>query len=456
MELIKIDRGRIAGGIPDELIIASLDTHRLNVPKYEKLRRYYRGAHMIEERRQDGPLAPNNRLVNNFPKYITDTVCGYVFGNSITLTAADDTTDISPVADALSAADAGTYNAELGKILSVYGLGYELWYMDDTATPRMATVEPRHAFLVYSDDVREQPLFGVTYRRQNPRQAPMGEYDATYHLYLYTDTEVREYTLENGALIMTGSAPHYFGHIPLIEYWNNEDGMGDFEHVLTLIDAYNTLQSDRVNDKERFVSAILMIRGATLGEDSETAAAILKNSILELPEKDADAAYLIKSMDESQVEILRRSLADDIHKFSQVPDFTDQQFTGNSSGVAIKYKLMSLECLANIKERYFTSGLKERLALVANIIAVKGGPVIDPASVQITFHRTLPANELETMQMVTMGKTAGVISLPTAVKELNLAADTGAEVAAIQREAADKQAATAATFGVPGPQDLVM
>ena len=51
------------------------------------------------------------------------------------------------------------------------------------------------------------------------------------------------------------------------EYLTFNDGQrqGDFEQVISLIDAYNTLQSDRVNDKEQFVDSLMYIKGQILG-----------------------------------------------------------------------------------------------------------------------------------------------------------------------------------------------
>ena len=60
-----------------------------------------------------------------------------------------------------------------------------------------------------------------------------------------------------------------FGMITLNEVFNNEERQGDFEQQISLINAYNTLQSDRVNDKEQFVKAILLISGQILGDTEE-------------------------------------------------------------------------------------------------------------------------------------------------------------------------------------------
>ena len=53
--------------------------------------------------------------------------------------------------------------------------------------------------------------------------------------------------------------PHNFGDVPMVEYWNNSEETGDFEQVISLIDAYDTLESDRINDKTQFTDALLGI-----------------------------------------------------------------------------------------------------------------------------------------------------------------------------------------------------
>lgn len=54
--------------------------------------------------------------------------------------------------------------------------------------------------------------------------------------------------------------------MPIIEYKNNKEGFGDFEQQITLIDAYNTLMSDRVNDKDQFIDALLILYARTEAE----------------------------------------------------------------------------------------------------------------------------------------------------------------------------------------------
>ena len=77
-----------------------------------------------------------------------------------------------------------------------------------------------------------------------------------------------------------------------------------------------------------------------------------ENKIIEQNEN-TDISY---NVDETQVEVLKDAIKSDIHEFSLVPDLTDTNFVGNASGISLKYKLLGLEQLGNIKERFYFIG----------------------------------------------------------------------------------------------------
>ena len=188
-----------------------------------------------------------------------------------------------------------------------------------------------------------------------------------------------------------------------------------------LIDAYDALQSDRVNDKQQFTDAVFVLKGVgALGVDDTRrtparaaspsprtarpprtpAVRLRRTRTLFLPGDGADAQFVTKPDAESGNELLRLSLKSDIHKLSMVPDLTDEQFAGNVSGVAMRFKLLGLEQLTKIKERWFREGLRARLKLFCAFLSLRGEPALDADRVQIVFTRSLPVNELEIAQTV--------------------------------------------------------
>jgi len=195
---------------------------------------------------------------------------------------------------------------------------------------------------------------------------------------------------------------HYFGHVPLIEYWNNGEERGDVADVLPLIEAYDALQSCRLNDQEQLSDALLIVYGARLETDERgrtPAQQLRQDKLLYLPDREAGAQYLVKQGSQGAEE-MRSALERDIHKFSLIPDLSDEQFSGNVSGVAMKYKLLGLEQLAKGKERWFREGLRERLRCFAHFLSVKGLKVPDADEIRLIFTRSLPENALEAAQMV--------------------------------------------------------
>ena len=91
--------------------------------------------------------------------------------------------------------------------------------------------------------------------------------------------------------------------------------------------------------------------------------------------------------------MLRLALAEDIHKFSMTPDFADERFAGNVSGVAIRYKLFCLEQKTRLKERWFTVGLRERARLAAQWMELKGMPPVDADELVIRLRRKMLEDE---------------------------------------------------------------
>ena len=212
-------------------------------------------------------------------------------------------------------------------------------------------------------------------------------------------------------------AAHYFGGVPMVEYPNNEDARGDFERVLSLVDAYNLLQSDRVNDKEQLVDAVLLILGEFLGdteaEFTQAVKRLREHRILEMGQG-ADARFLTKNLAEAEVQVLADALVRDIHKISMVPALTDEHFAKDASGVAMRYKLLGFDQLIKKKERFFRKGLRRRLRLFTALLEKQQHTLPDPDRITMTFGRDLPVNELEQAQ--TLAALRGVLEAEALAK----------------------------------------
>jgi len=444
--MIMKDRGLLNsdGSIPTELLCRCITDHEERAARLDKLNNYADGAHDILKRRMSEGAA-NVRVVANHAEYITTIATGYVHGTSIGY--GGDGGDM--LCELFNKNEEDAHNAELGTDISIFGVGYELLYINEEEKPyvEMAVMNPRTTDIVTDTTVRHKTMFGFSYTpRRSMENTIIGydiyQYDERYTLHYFTRSlyQAASYVLEE-------AEEHYFGDCPLIEYSNNKKQRGDFEGVISLIDAYNLLQSDRMNDKEAVADALLAIENASLGDDfaerSETAEFIKKERILELPDG-GKAYWLVKQMNESQIEVLKKALKDDIHEFSKVPCLTDENFVGNSSGVAMKYKLFGLEQLGKIKERFFKKGLRRRLKMICRIFFIEG-TYVDYREITISMKRSLPVDD-EALAKIAQ-ETEGFISWETRLQRYDPELDAETEREKLREEKEADARANAKAFG---------
>lgn len=414
-------------GVPFSDLDKFIEAFKVNrLKRFQKNLDYYLGQHEILKRKKDSASAPNNRVVCNHAKDITDIATGYFMGNPINYTTAQDGKEetIKALKTQFDEANVDEVDSDNAQNMSIFGVAYEYVYTKTGETVNtVKALSPLNTFIVTDDTIESNPLFGVYfYETKDTTDA-----EKVVHTVIATSEAIYEGILLSGIWKETLSAAHHFGGVPIIEYRNNKECRGDFEGQIGLIDAYNKLQSDRVDDKDQFIDSILAIYGAILGdtpaEKSEAMTALKENKMIELP-LDAKAEYLTHTFDESGMEILRKSISEDIYKFSHVPCLSDENFLANTSGVAMAYKLLGLEMITKTKERYYKAGLRKRIRLFNHYSAIKGQE-LDPNLVHPIFSRSLPQNLPELAQ--TIQALRGLISDETLIAQIPFVTDPAAE-----------------------------
>ena len=397
--------------------------------RFEMLERYYLGRHDILGREKDDVLS-NNKVVVNHAKYITDTNVGYLLGNPVDYQTGEGH-NIEPLLNAYKKQTINDLDSEIAKDVSIFGLQYEYVYANENAEPKSCETDNKNTIIVYDDTVEHNKLFGLIYRPIYKGKT------FKYWEIIYVDKKIkRTYKSYSKNLEKVGEdEPHAFGDVPIICYKNNPEFMGDFEPVISLIDAYNQLQSDRINDKEQLVNAILMFYGMDF--DVEQAEELKVSRMLANVPADARAEYLTKTMQEGDVDILRKSIETDIHKISMTPNMSDENFVGNSSGVAIRYKLLAFEQNIKNKERYMEKGLMERFKLYNNFLNTKSKMELVPVEeVDAVFKRNLPSNDYEISQMI--NNLTDLVDKETLISQLSFIKDASEIVALKEKEDEEK------------------
>ena len=372
--------------------------HKVKRARYERLKRYYQGDHDILDV-GGASKDRDNKVVAPYPKYITDFSTGYFMGNAVTYNATkddhlDDDEFLEEYIKICNFNNEAKENLAIAKTNSIKGECFEILWFGLDGQVHFKRVEPDNAFLVYDTSIDEREKFGVRYHvdsKLNKLITYVEIYDKDSIFYFNNAANQSDF-------VLTDVQDHPFGAVPLIHYKNNEELQGDFEQVISLIDAYNREQSNTLNDMDQFSDAYLVLTGYS-GSTREDIEQMKKDKIL-LNEADGDAEWLIKDVNDSWVENYKNRLNKDIHKFSFTPDFTDESFGTNVPGVSLKLKLLTSEELRATKEMFFTEGLRKRMDLIANYLNMAGDHDIIRNEIQIVFSDVLPQNLLEITQIV--------------------------------------------------------
>lgn len=383
----------ITGSLIAQLIADNEDNRQI----YGKLESYVDDEPQIER------PTPNAILtVHNFAEYITRINVGYLLGAPIDYVVDEtDDKDLLAITDLYEAQHIGHIDSQIGQDCSMFGRAFEVVYADEDSNPQSAKLDVYGTIVVYDNTYKHRKLFAINYAPKTDDSGKIlkDQYDVT----VWTKTNIHQYDLNGKNLNEVEKQQHFFERVPVIEYFNDARLKGDYENVITLIDAYNILQSDRIIDREKLVDAILAIQKANLTQDDMQN--IKDNRVMGLPEG-AKAEYIIKQVNEADADVLRKVLAADIHKFSMTPDMSSDEFGGNgsksTSGVALKYRLLAFENKAKDKQQYFADSLQRRLELYKAYLQRRSvvSRAFDPAAVEINFKRSLPQNDLETSQMI--------------------------------------------------------
>ena len=410
--------------LTDKVIKRIIETHRSSVlPRLQNLENYYNANNAIKNRVMSDPSKPNNKIANAYASYITDTLVGYFIGEPVTYTA-NDKVLIQDLNMILEYNDEADENAELAKNASIYGVAYEMLYLsEEDKMIRFKALNPKEVIPIFDKTVEQNLLAVMRYYEDYDYVE-----DNTYTIVEVIDSKmVRRYKLDTG-LSLLEEYPHYFSMVPVAIFKNNEDETGDFEQVISLIDAYDKMESDSLNDFEYFVDAYLALYGFTA--DSEDIAQMKENRVL-LMDEGTSAEWLTKQTSDAYVENMKNRLDKDIHKFAKCPNMSDQEFASNASGIAIKFKLLGTENLVSIKERKFKRGLQQRLELMSMINSVlREG--FDWRAIDIVFTRNIPSNDIDIANMVNTLK--DIVSEETLLAQIPFVEDVQNELEKLKKE----------------------
>ena len=323
-----------------------IDLHKLDISHYQNLLNMYDTNNSIRNRVKHDMTAPNNKIAHSYANYIVTTSVGYFMGKNIGYVFPNDSYK-EIFDDVYKYNDEAAVNMQLATDCSIFGQAVEMLFMDENSQIRFAPVDITEIIVIRNPDVMGDIH---TVIRHWDEEDIIEDKLVTYVEVFYED-RIERYSYCGSVYTQEPEIEqHPFNDVPFVVYDNNSSKMGDFEPVIDLINAYDQAQSDTANDFESFTDCYLVVKGATL--DEEIAQKLKELKVFNFPDAEGDVSFVTKNLNDAATESYKNRLDNDIHKFSFVPNMSDESFASNASGVAMQYKLAGLNYKTSVKEAY--------------------------------------------------------------------------------------------------------
>jgi len=461
--IMRIEIGKM-GAISDiikDLISDHAIQHNRMIKNYERYKSTMDGVPIFMHTHIDKSKI-NNHLNNAFDRDIIDTKVGYMLGNPIiydidnaiyTHTETADTgeeteifdqenydMDVQVITDFNKTNHIELLDSETLKMATICAYGIRRLYIGEEGLARVMAVEPWECIVV-RDSSLDEPKYAMRYyeiMEGKETKTYVEWYDEVNVYYFISSTETDKDTKQEQVLYVPYARngkefqPHMFKGVPIIKFDNNKEEQGDCEKVYSLIDGYDITLSDINSELAQFRLAYMAFYGMV--PTPEIMEQARKTGAFGFSDIASRAEFLTKDLNDTVIENHLNRLEDNIYRFAQSVNFNDEAFGGTVTGIAMKFKMFSLESKCITSEREFTSSLMRMYKLLSFVWNVKGSN-IDYRNIEYVWTRNFPLNLLDEAQ--TTVAFAGLISDNTRLGLLSFVDDVGKELAQMEKEQGD-------------------
>ena len=378
--------------------------------------------------------SPQNKVPSPYGRRITSIVSSYMYLPGLITYNSENQAYLESVLEIFDANEEPLESYRLGWQSTVQGVGYELFFnagvgatttlIDrqpgfESTEPMFSRVPVEETIAIY--DFAIVPTLQAFIRFHNEDKKEVVE------VWYAKDKLTYERKDDSAALLLVDEQLHGYDQPPLVVYENNDDMIGDFSPVVPLIDAYDVLTSDSMNEFDRFAQAYLIFKGMALSpEDLDQLKARRAFNLLNA---DDSVEFLTKSIEVEFIKFMSEHVRAEIHRGSGIPDLDDYKWGGSASGETIGKFIYMMELVTGIKEAYFKKALWQRIAMVTAYSGLQG----DPHDINIVMNRNDPDKSMLLAEL--LEKYAGHISKRTGLEQFaDFIPDVDAELERIAEE----------------------
>lgn len=335
-----------ADNVLDELNKA-LIIHGLNCNEEEYLYWYRRGFQPVLGREKE--IRPDilNKVVENHAEEIVQFKNGYFLTQPATYISRKGDEDGAKKVEELN-----EYLYRSGKALAdtkccdwFHTVGKGVIFCeprnDKKAPLKVYALDPRNAFVVYSSRPGSRPMMGVSIVQDSSNRIVFDVFTEYFYFKclggaLDADMHIK-FPLKAIAIEMESSRPNVLGHVPLIEYRYNLQNEGSFEPVISLMDALNLAQSNRLDGVDQFIQSLAVAvncdfeEDVTLNEIRKAGMIVLKS----VGDNKADFRILAEQLNQTETQVLVSYLYQQILTISGLPATTKGARSTSDTGAAV-------------------------------------------------------------------------------------------------------------------------
>lgn len=377
--------------------------HNENRAEIQYLYNYYRGVQPILDRVKEVRPEICNRIIENRAYEIVTFKTGYLVGEPIQYVSRGDKFDeeINILNEYVFAEEKESKDKDLADWFHICGTAYRMAVPDnaneqDESPFEIHTLDPRNTFVIYSTGLGNKPMLGVSYTIDENGVAIFN---------CYTDTMF--YTVKSATMLdVEGSIEkhhHTMGAIPIIEYPLNMARLGAFEVVLTILDAINNADSNRLDAIEQTVQALLVFHNVEIDEEKferlRQSGAVAYKDID--PQLKGTIEYINQAIDQGQTQTLTNHLYNTVLTICGMPNRNGGTSTSDT-GTAVIYRdgWSTAESLAKNTEKMFAKSERQFLKVLLAICNAKGRLSLKVSQIDIRFTRRNYENIMQKAQVL--------------------------------------------------------
>lgn len=326
------------------------------------LRNYYKGDQPALYRQKTVRDDINNPVVENHAFEIVSFKNAQTYGEPVQCVSTKNDENVNIAVDRLNEynRNANKYlvDIECGEWTSCVGTGFKAIQRKKGEVPyRLVAPSPMNTIVVYST-ITYEPLLAIQQLK-----------DTEGNMYYQCFSEYLEYIVRNGKLI--SSQIHAFGGIPIVEYPNNADRLSDIEIVISMLDAINEMQSNRVDGIAQFVQSWFKFKDCDI--DEEVFNKMKMNGALVVKSTNgsgnADVSLLTQELNQEGSQVAKDDIWDNALSILAIPNRESQNSGGDTSGaVQLRAGHDMARQRANLKDQYVSAADKKLNTVALNVI----------------------------------------------------------------------------------------